>query len=134
MTKKAILVVEDSHDDYKMIRRGFDALDVAHDLIHIDSGDKAIDHLFSGEETKNYDAVVLDLNMPGTDGREVLKRLKGDDRYKSIPVLVFTSSLHDGDIETCYDYGANTYIPKPMDLAGFKETASAINSIWLDQE
>jgi CheY-like chemotaxis protein len=73
---------------------------------------------------------VLDLNLPGTDGREVLRRIKQDNNLKMIPVVVFTTSNNPKDIEVCYQYGVNSYIVKPINFAQLKRDIQILVEYW----
>ena len=76
--------------------------------------------------------ILLDLNLPGTDGREVLEQIKQDKSLKSIPVVIFTTSSNPRDIEACYQYGVNGYIIKPVDVNELKRTIQVFLSYWLE--
>jgi CheY-like chemotaxis protein len=120
-----ILVVEDSSADFEAIQRAFKKLGMKNPVYHCESGEKALDFLyhkneFSDEKSSPRPGVVLlDLNLPGTDGREVLKTIKADPSTKSIPVVVLTTSDSDKDIKECYQYGANSYMTKPANWEDF---------------
>ena len=76
--------------------------------------------------------ILLDLNMPGTDGREVLAEVKKSDQLKSIPVIVLTTSTDERDIEGCYQMGANSYVKKPVDLEGFMQSVQRLKDYWFE--
>ena len=76
--------------------------------------------------------ILLDLNLPGTDGREVLEDIKGDAELQSIPVVVLTTSSDERDIEACYQAGANSYVQKPVNLDGFIEAIRRLKDYWLE--
>ena len=76
--------------------------------------------------------ILLDLNLPGTDGREVLRRIKQDDSLKLIPIVVFTTSNNPKDIEVCYRYGVNSYIVKPIDFAQLKRDIQILVDYWFE--
>jgi len=75
--------------------------------------------------------VLLDLNLPGLDGREVLRRMRADPVFAEIPVVILTSSLADADVHSSYDMGANCYIAKTVRLDQFRKTVAAIEEFWL---
>lgn len=77
------------------------------------------------------DLIILDLNLPGIDGRAVLARIKGDERLRLRPVVILTSSDAESDIVQSYQLGANCYIVKPMDFSGFRAAVGAVESFWL---
>ncbi|MBT7486624.1 MAG: response regulator, partial [Rhodospirillales bacterium] len=74
--------------------------------------------------------ILLDLNLPGTDGREVLHDIKDNDSLKTIPVIVLTTSTDERDIEDCYSSGANSYMQKPVNLDGFMEAIQRLRDFW----
>ena len=76
--------------------------------------------------------IMLDLNLPGTDGREVLRRVKQDDHLRTIPVVVFTTSNNPKDINDCYQYGANSYIVKPINFARLKSNFQTLIDYWFE--
>ena len=77
------------------------------------------------------DLIMLDLNIPKKDGRELLAEIKNNERTNHLPILIFTSSKAQADIDDCYQYGANSYIIKPKDLGEFSQTINAIHDFWL---
>ena len=76
--------------------------------------------------------ILLDLNLPGTDGREVLAEIKADPQLKEIPVIVLTTSSDDRDVQACYQAGASSYIQKPVDLDGFMRAIERLNDYWFE--
>ncbi len=74
---------------------------------------------------------MLDLNLPGTDGREVLEMIKRDGTLRSIPVVVLTTSADESDVDSCYQLGANSYITKATDVAAFRRDIAQLTSYWL---
>ncbi len=133
-----ILVVEDSEDDYMATVRAFKKAGLANPIDRCVNGDDALDYIFHrGKYTSvNYDAplgiILLDLNMHGTDGREVLKTIKRDDSVKSIPVIVLTTSNDERDIQACYAEGANSYMHKPVEIKGFIEAIVRLKEYWFE--
>ena len=101
------------------------ACSVAHD------GVEALDILFDRTGAERPRVILLDLKLPKLDGLEVLRRLKSDDRTRSIPVVVVTSSNQDPDIKTAYELGANSYVVKPVDFESFMKTMSELGFYWL---
>lgn len=131
----AVMVVEDSPEDWEATRRALLRGGLANPLVHCSTGDDALAYLFEGDErsTVNKPALILlDLNLPGTDGREVLARLKGDPELRRVPVVVLTTSADQRDVDGCYLAGANSYIQKPVDLAGFRAAMRTLRDYWLD--
>lgn len=134
--KQPILLVEDSPEDYTATLRAFRKSGLANPIYHCEDGDEALDFLFhTGRYTDPLKAprpgiILLDLNLPGTDGREVLKEIKNDPVLKKIPVIVLTTSTDERDIAACYDIGANSYIQKPVNLTGFIRAIQLLKEYW----
>lgn len=136
--KPLLLVVEDSPEDYEALRRAFKKAGVTVPLMHCGTGDDALDYLArctSGDSRVSNPRprmVLLDLNLPGTDGREVLRSTKKNPETASIPVVVFTTSSDPVDVAQCYASGANGYVQKPVDMAELTETVSRIAAFWFE--
>ena len=100
------------------------------------TGEAALDYVFkrgdyaNNPEVQIPDLILLDLNMPGLDGRQVLRALKADNATKAIPVVVLTTSNDPKDINACYDLGASTYIQKPVSFAGLTEAIGKMKDYW----
>ena len=135
---QVILIVEDSPVDYETTIRALKKAGGSNNIQHCEDGDQALDYLFhrgSYNDRNKYPLpglILLDLNLPGTDGREVLAELKGCDELKKIPVIVLTTSSDEKDIEQCYEYGANSYIQKPVDIEGFFTAIERLTNYWLE--
>ena len=131
-----ILLVEDSDEDYAITKRSFAKAGLVNPLYRVADGEQALDFLFRrGDYSDPASAprpgvVLLDLNLPGTDGREVLKVVKQDEFLRKIPIIVLTTSSADDDIQLCYDSGANSYIVKPVELENFIEAVSRLRDYW----
>lgn len=133
-----ILIVEDSDADYEATVRAFRKSGMANPFFRCIDGDDALD--FLDNQGKYIDAkqyprpgvILLDLNLPGTDGREVLQAIKQDTNLKSIPVIVLTTSTDERDIERCYADGANTYIQKPVNFEGFVQAVQRLKEFWFE--
>lgn len=129
-----ILLVEDSEADVRVTRRAFKKIGIDNPIHHCEDGRRAINYLVLSRRSKATPTpglVLLDLNLPGTDGREVLRTIKADERYRSIPVVIFSTSDDERDVQECYDLGANSYIKKPHDLSGFVEAMQSLSDFWL---
>ena len=129
-----ILLVEDNPADADLTRENLEEARILTELHVVGDGVEALAFLnregrFSA--APRPDLILLDLNLPKKHGREVLKAIKSDDRLRTIPVIVLTSSKAEPDILEAYDLHANSYICKPVDLAGFVEVVGAIESFWL---
>lgn len=133
-----LLVVEDSNEDFEVLERFLNRSSKAVPIQRCVSGEQALAFLFRTGAYRDQDLsprpalIVLDLNLPGTDGREVLRRIKQDDHLKTIPVIVFTTSSNPKDIEECYRYGANSYIVKPIDFAQLKRDIQILIDYWFE--
>jgi CheY-like chemotaxis protein len=132
-----ILVVEDNPEDYVAARRALERLGVAGPVHRCTDGDAALDYLrrrgpyADAGSSPRPGIILLDLNLPGTDGREVLAAIKGDRHLGRIPVIVLTTSADADDVDACYGSGANAYMQKPVDLAGFMAAMRALADYWL---
>jgi len=133
-----ILIVEDSDIDYETTLRAFKKSKMANPVQRCEDGEEALDYLFQrngyspAEKSPRPGLILLDLNLPGTDGREFLKEIKKDPELKTIPVIILTTSSDDKDIETCYQAGANSYIQKPVDLEGFFTAIQRLKDFWFE--
>lgn len=133
-----ILIVEDSPEDYEATERALRGAGLKNQLFRCEDGDEALDYLHrrgadaDPESAPRPGLVLLDLNMPGTDGRDVLKEIKADSDLKTIPVVVMTTSEDERDIDACCDYGANSYTVKPVDLGKFVEAVQRLRDDWFE--
>jgi two-component system, chemotaxis family, response regulator Rcp1 len=129
-----VLLVEDSAGDVRLTREAFTDAKV-HINLHVASdGVKAMVFLNREGEHANAprpDLILLDLNLPKKDGREVLAEIKGNPKLKSIPVVILTTSSSEADILRSYQLHANCYITKPVGLEGFLTVVRSIDSFWL---
>ncbi len=138
MAKKTILIVEDSPEDYEATRRAFESAGLKDVLHHCDDGDDALDYLYRRGHYQYLQGqpypklILLDLNLPGTDGRDVLAEIKSDETLKVIPTVALTTSTDKRDVQLCYKYGVNSYVHKPVDLKGFKRAILRLKEYWFD--
>jgi two-component system, response regulator len=136
-TEIEILLVEDNMEDAEMTIRALKKNNIGNHLVHLKDGAEAIDFIFgTGKyELRNMDnkpkMILLDLKMPKISGIEVLKTLKSDERTRSIPVVILTSSKEDPDIKACYALGVNSYIVKPLGFDKFSSAISGLGVYWL---
>lgn len=129
-----ILLVEDSPADIRLTQEALKENKLKVNLHIVNDGVEAIEFLRKQNTYSNVptpDLVLLDLNMPRKDGREVLKEIKEDPLLNTIPVIVLTISKSDEDILLSYKYHVNCYIRKPLDLTKFINVVKAIESFWL---
>ena len=128
-----ILLVEDDPADAYLARTAIREAKVVCDVHHVSDGDKAISFLRQkGDQASapRPDLILLDLNMPGRDGRQVLAEIKSDVSLRDIPVVVLTTSDASSDIKACYAAGANSFVTKPVDLDGFLRAMRSIEDYW----
>ena len=138
-SSQTILIVEDSDDDYdatvRALTRGTNLKNPIH---RCEDGEETIDYLMrrgryaSPNDLPRPGIILLDLNMPGMDGRRVLDHVKGDADLKSIPTIVMTNSIDERDINDCYSMGANTYVQKPLDWTGFFDAVKRLKEYWFE--
>jgi len=133
-----ILLVEDSPEDYEATVRAFKRSGLKNPIYRCEDGENALDFLHrrgpyaDPERSPRPGVILLDLNLPGTDGREVLTAIKRDEQLKQIPVIVLTTSNDARDVESCYQAGANSYIQKPVDMEGFVRAIERLNGYWFE--
>ncbi len=129
-----ILLVEDNPGDARLTMEVLKENKISNNLHHVSDGVEALAFLRKqGQylDAPQPDLILLDLNMPKMDGREVLENMKQDDQLKRIPVVVLTTSQAEEDIFRSYDLHANCYICKPVDLDQFIEVIKSINTFWV---
>ncbi|MDX2215396.1 MAG: response regulator [Oculatellaceae cyanobacterium bins.114] len=135
---RLMLVVEDSNEDFEVLHRFLQRSPLTITIQRCITGEQALAFLYRTDSYSDRQSaprpglIVLDLNLPGTDGREVLRRIKQDDTLKSIPVIVFTTSNNPEDINDCYQYGVNSYIVKPINFAQLKRDIQTLIDYWFD--
>jgi two-component system, response regulator len=134
---RIILLVEDNPDDVDLALRAFTRSGVENQVVIARDGKAALDHLFpegagvSPERKRMPELVLLDLKLPKVDGLAVLRRLRAEERTRRIPVVVLTSSNEERDIARSYDFGANSFVRKPVNFEEFAEVARQISQYWL---
>ncbi len=128
MTRPRILVVDDSSADVRLLREAVREQGIVAELLAVEDGEQALARLARGLRP---DLVLLDLNLPRLDGREVLTAMKGDPDLRAIPVIVLSTSSSPGDVADCYARHANSYLVKPMHLEELGAVMRAIDCFWL---
>lgn len=129
-----ILLVEDNPGDARLAREAVRETGLRVDLAHVTDGVQAVDYLHQAgayAESPHPDLVLLDLNLPRKDGREVLVEIKSDARLRRIPVAILTTSSQPGDVIRMYENHANCYIVKPITMDRFLAVVSSLGSFWL---
>ena len=129
-----ILIVDDDVEDVYFIKRAFKKNNVNNPLYSVFSGEEALDFLKQSgrQDVETPGLLLLDLNMPGVGGMETLRQIKLCQKLRKIPVVVFTTSKAQEDIDTSYSLGANSYISKPFGLEGLVNVVGEITSYWLN--
>lgn len=136
MTKSyQILLVEDNEGDMILTMEALEGLNHEHIISRVKDGEQAIHYLKKEglfEKAIMPDLILLDINLPRLDGKEVLAFIKQSSIFKKIPVIILSTSNSERDIEECYQQGANCYVVKPSDLDGYVRIIHAIESFWLN--
>jgi CheY-like chemotaxis protein len=137
MKEVEILLVEDNPTDAELCIRALKKNNLANQLVWVKDGAEALEFIFATgaycgrERLKDPKVILLDLRLPKVDGMEVLRRIKGDERTRLIPVVVLTSSKEDRDVVESYQLGVNSYISKPVEFEEFAKTVSELGLYWL---
>ena len=137
MAQKEILLVEDNPDDVELTRLAFEEAQVANRMIVVKDGAEALDYLFArgahaGRNPAELPSIVLlDLNLPKLDGREVLQAIRAEPATRELPVVVLTTSAEPFDVEASYALGVNSYIQKPVDFEQFVAAVRQVGLYWL---
>jgi CheY-like chemotaxis protein len=126
-----ILIVEDSDDDFEAATRAFAKTNLRNRIVRATCGRQALDYL-AAVDRPAPGLVLLDLNMPGMDGRKTLEAIKANVAYKSIPVVILTTSDDERDVRDCYALGASTYIQKPVDFDGLISAIRRLKEYWFE--
>ncbi len=135
MDKLFILIAEDDADDRFLFKTAFEEKGYEDDIEFVENGIELLKFLYTIEEKKpgerQYPSfILLDLNMPKKDGREVLKEIKQHPEFKKIPVVVFTTTNSENEIRRCYELGANTYVVKPVSFDSLLKVVEEIRKYW----
>jgi two-component system, response regulator len=129
-----ILLVEDDPRDAELIVRTLKKNISNNNIIHVNDGDEAINYFFNGDQIKDFNKpklILLDLKLPKISGIEVLKKLKGNQNTKYIPITILTSSKQENDLSQCYEIGANSYIVKSVTFEIFVTTIKEVGNYWI---
>ncbi len=133
MRRPCVLVVEDSDADYEAIVR---AMRLAHhdvDVVRAITSDDALEYLADSRGTERRPAIaLLDLNLPGADGREVLSQVKSTETLRQLPIVVFSTASSEEIINDCYRRGASGYLVKPLDYDALTKLIASLVDYWLD--
>ena len=132
-----ILFAEDSSDDAKLTIRALKKSGLTNHVVHVKDGTQVLDYLYckgvyaARNIEEHPKLILLDLKMPKLTGIEVLQRIKSDEMFKSIPIVILTSSSEDPDIKRCYELGANSYIVKPIESDNFFQAIKELGMYWM---
>ena len=127
-----ILLVEDDEVDVMNVERAFERNKLRNTLFVAGNGLEALELLRGEKIPKERRLILLDLNMPGLDGRKTLQLIKQDGTLKRIPVIILTTSSDERDIQDCYQMGANTYVQKPVSFDGLIEAIKRLKAYWFE--
>src|SRR3989304_44744 len=137
MSDKKILLVEDNPDDIELTRRALRSNNIGNEMVVAQDGVEALDFLFgtgkyAGRNMHDLPVVVLlDLKLPKVDGLEVLKKIRAENLTKRLPIVILTSSKEEHDLLNGYNFGANSYIRKPVDFNQFTEAVRQLHLYWM---
>lgn len=132
-----ILLIEDNLQEAQLTIRSLKKNNLANNLFHIDDGEEAFDFLFARNKYSQREVgnglklILLDLKLPKVDGLEILKAVKLDERTKTIPVIVLTSSKEEQDVFASYQLGVNSYIVKPVNFESFSKAVIELGMYWM---
>lgn len=132
-----ILLVEDNEDHIVLIKKALKDAGIVNNIYAVTDGQEALDYMYHTgkytDETKapRPDLILLDVKLPKVDGFEVLKKLKADPKYKTIPIIMLTTSARDEDIAKGYFHMANSYVTKPVNFEEFIKKVKEIPLYWL---
>lgn len=130
-----ILIAEDDADDRFLLQSAFEENGFSDRLQFVENGVELVEYLHTllalGNEAKLPRFILLDLNMPKKDGREVLRDIKQNLDLKKIPIIIFTTTNNEQEMRRCYELGANSYITKPNSFESLIKTVSALRSYWI---
>ncbi len=132
-----ILVVEDSPEDYDALVRTLRDCGVTNDILRFEDGADALEYLhahapFKHAEIRRPAFMILDLNLPGTGGHEVLREVKNDPYLRTIPVIVMSASNSAADVRECYQNGANSYVQKHVGMTQYRAAVEHLKTYWLE--
>ncbi|HEV7247764.1 MAG TPA: response regulator [Shinella sp.] len=125
---RKLIVVDDDPVDVRFVMRAFSDAGSPIEITHVADAEVASDRL----ATEAFDYILLDINMPGTNGMDLLKRLRGRTRTAVTPVIMLSSSSNSADVNRAYENGANAYAVKPSTISGYRDFAEGFTRFWVD--
>ena len=136
MRQPLIVIAEDDADDQFLFQTAFEENGLTFQIKFVNNGVELVSYLDScngtGDQSHFPSLIILDLNMPKKDGREVLNEIKNHPTYKIIPVIIFTTTKNEMEVKRCYELGANSYIVKPVSFDGLLHIISEIKNFWFN--
>lgn len=133
-----ILMADDDEEDRMLTKEAFEEVKLVNDLRFVKDGEELMDYLYQKGSYSNPGnaprpgLILLDLNMPKKDGREALKEIKGDPKFRQIPIVVLTTSKSEEDIYRTYDLGVNSFITKPVSFASLIDVTKTLSKYWFE--
>ena len=133
-----VLLVEDSKADQRLVIRALKNAKIKTDLHVVDDGELALKYLnreaeyASEESSPRPDLILLDMNLPRVDGKQVLKQIRNNPDIRNIPVVMLTTSNHEKDVMESYSLGVNAYITKPVEMEGFVNAIQRLEEFWFE--
>jgi two-component system response regulator len=137
VSRKLILLVEDTADDEELILRALRKSGIDVEVVVARDGEEALEYLFASGQYLGRDSgclpdmVLSDLKLPRIDGLELLKQIRADSLTRAVPVVIFSSSTQDDDLQRAYSNGANSFVRKPVNCHGFQEAVRPLGCYWL---
>lgn len=131
MSDKPILMADDDADDRFLVQAAFEDNNLSHSIVFFEDGEQLLNYLIPKEDNSKPNLILLDLNMPKRDGREVLKIIRTNEKWNDIPIIIFSTSNAPDDIVTAYQLGANCYIIKPSSYEELKDVMLSVHKFWL---
>ena len=137
MQKRFILIAEDDADDRFLLQTAFEESGLTDPLEFVENGIELMDYLNRILQSKSLDMnypgfIMLDLNLPKKDGREVLKEIKQHPELRKIPVVIFTTATNENEIKRCYEAGANSYVVKPVSFETLVNVLREVRNYWFN--
>lgn len=133
-TRPIVLIVDDDADDREIIRDAFLTKRAEPEYVFIENGDQLMEYLNQQKDNGLLPSLVLlDLNMPGKDGREALKEIKSNSNFQGIPIVIFTTSSSGRDKQSAYNLGANCFVTKPDTFNKLVDLTDSIGQLWLSE-
>ena len=137
-SQQPLLIIEDSDEDFNALTRIMTKAKISNPIYRCEDGEEALDFLYHEGNYQDESLaprpslIILDLNLPGTDGREVLAELKHSLDLRTIPVVIFSTSSNPRDIDACYRHGISGYIAKPMNIYRLNQLVQTFLEYWFD--